>query len=62
MCTFYRPELTNLSNINHHFTMSLPVGVKSWDHAHNNPKAEVLLVSSDGVGFRVDSWYFAQKR
>jgi len=42
--------------------MSLPVGVKSWDHAHNNPKAEVLLISSDGVGFRVDSWYFAQKR
>jgi hypothetical protein len=42
--------------------MSLPVGVKQWDDHHNNPKAEVILVSTDEVGFRVDSWYFSQKR
>jgi hypothetical protein len=42
--------------------MSLPVGVKSWDTAHNNPKAEIVLVSDEGVGFRVDAWYFSQER
>jgi hypothetical protein len=38
------------------------VGVKSWDDSHDNPKAEVVLISNDSIGFRVDAWYFAEKR
>ena len=33
-----------------------------WDAQHNDPKADVILVSEDNVYFRVHSWYFKQKR
>lgn len=56
---FYRFDLHPLSFV---FTMSLPVGIKHWDTQHNSPKAEIVLVSGDGIGFRVDAWYFSQKR
>jgi len=34
----------------------------AWDELHCDPRAEVVLVSSDGVGFRVGSWYMREKR
>jgi len=34
----------------------------SWDDRHNDPLADVVLVSRDKVSFRVSSWYFKQKR
>jgi hypothetical protein len=40
--------------------MESTIGVKSWDSSHS--KAEIVLISNDGIGFRVDAWYFAQKR
>ena len=33
-----------------------------WSKHHQSPKAEVILVSSDNVSFRVDAWYLKQKR
>jgi hypothetical protein len=33
-----------------------------WDIHHNNLDARVIVVSSDNVGFRVDGWYFSQRR
>jgi hypothetical protein len=34
----------------------------AWDEYHCNPRAEVVLVSSDMVGFRVEAWYISKKR
>lgn len=36
--------------------------VVRWDECHSNPRAEVVLVSEDMVGFRVDAWYLKMKR
>jgi hypothetical protein len=33
-----------------------------WDEHHNDPQADVVLVSEDDVSFRVNSWYIKQKR
>jgi len=33
-----------------------------WDEYHCNPRAEVVLVSKDMVGFRVEAWYIRKKR
>ena len=33
-----------------------------WDEHHNDPQADVVLVSEDDVTFRVNSWYIKQKR
>jgi hypothetical protein len=33
-----------------------------WDEQYDNPAAEIVLVSSDKVGFRVDAWFFKKKR
>jgi hypothetical protein len=33
-----------------------------WDGYHCNPRAEVVLVSADMVGFRVDAFYITMKR
>jgi hypothetical protein len=33
-----------------------------WDEYHCNPRAEVVLVSNDMVGFRVEAWYIKKKR
>jgi len=34
----------------------------TWSKHNQSPKAEVILVSSDNVSFRVDVWYLKQKR
>jgi hypothetical protein len=36
--------------------------ISSWDEHYDNPKAEIILVSSDKVGFRVDAWQFKKER
>jgi hypothetical protein len=33
-----------------------------WDEQYDNPASEIVLVSSDRVGFRVDAWVFKKKR
>jgi hypothetical protein len=33
-----------------------------WSTHHQSPRAEVILVSSDNVSFRVNVWYLKQKR
>jgi hypothetical protein len=33
-----------------------------WDEQYDNPAAEIVLLSSDRVGFRVDAWFFKKKR
>jgi hypothetical protein len=33
-----------------------------WSKHHQSPKAEVILVSSDNVSFKVIVWYLQQKR
>jgi hypothetical protein len=33
-----------------------------WDEHHSSPRAEVVLVSKDMVGFRVDAWFMKRKR
>jgi hypothetical protein len=33
-----------------------------WDDYHCNPRAEVVLVSADMVGFRVDAFYNTKTR
>ena len=33
-----------------------------WDEHHCSPRAEVVLVSKDMVGFRVDAWFMKRKR
>jgi hypothetical protein len=32
-----------------------------YDDKHNDPSADIVLVSSDNVSFRVSSWYMKQK-
>ena len=34
---------------------------KVYDENHNDPSADVILVSNDNVSFRVSSWYLKQK-
>jgi hypothetical protein len=38
------------------------VHVKTWDEHRNNPTAEVVLVSRDRIGFRVEAWYISKQR
>jgi hypothetical protein len=38
------------------------IGEITWDEFHCNPRAEVVLVSKDMVGFRVDAFYMSKKR
>jgi hypothetical protein len=38
-----------------------PTPIK-WSKHHQSPKAEVILVSSDNVSFKVDVWYLKQRR
>jgi hypothetical protein len=38
------------------------VEVKIWDKHRNNPMAEVVLVSKDKIGFRVEAWYIQKHR
>jgi hypothetical protein len=33
-----------------------------WDEFHRDPRAEVVLVSKDNIGFRVPAWSLAQSR
>jgi hypothetical protein len=33
-----------------------------WDETHNNPQADVILVSNDSVHFRLHSWELKKKR
>jgi len=42
-------------------TLSLS-DITSWDEHYDNPKAEIVLVSEDRVGFRVDAWQFKKHR
>lgn len=37
-------------------------GVVAQDLFYDNPKADLIILSSDGVIFRVDAWTFAKKR
>lgn len=32
-----------------------------WDTHYDSPKADLILISKDMVGFRVDSWLMAKK-
>jgi hypothetical protein len=36
--------------------------ITSWDDHYDNPKAEIILVSKDRIGFRVDAWHFQKER
>ena len=36
--------------------------VSTWDEHYDNPKAEIILVSNDKIGFRVDAWQFKKER
>lgn len=36
--------------------------ITSWDEHYDNPKADIILVSNDKVGFRVDAWHFKKER
>lgn len=38
------------------------VEVKTWDKHRHNPNAEVVLVSKDKIGFRVEAWYIEKHR
>jgi hypothetical protein len=33
-----------------------------WDDRYDNPTSEIVLVSSDKVGFRIDAWIFKKQR
>lgn len=33
-----------------------------WDDQYDNPDSEIILISNDKVGFRVDTWFFKKKR
>lgn len=37
-------------------------GTITWDDFHSSPRAEVVLVSKDMVGFRVDAWCMKRQR
>jgi len=43
-------------------TSTTPTDTITWDEYHCSPRAEVILVSSDMIGFRVDAWYLKKKR
>jgi hypothetical protein len=34
----------------------------TWDERYDNPASEIVLVSNDEVGFRVDCWLFKEHR
>ena len=34
----------------------------TFDEQHDDPKADVILVSTDNVGFRIHSWTFKKRR
>lgn len=36
--------------------------IASWDDYYDNPKAEIVLVSNDKIGFRADAWQFKKRR
>jgi hypothetical protein len=33
-----------------------------WDETHNDPNAEIILASSDGIRFRLHAWNLRRKR
>jgi hypothetical protein len=39
-----------------------PLAGITWDEFHCSPRAEVVLVSKDMIGFRVDAWYLKKRR
>jgi hypothetical protein len=42
--------------------ISGPLAGITWDEFHCSPRAEVVLVSKDMIGFRVDAWYLKKRR
>ena len=50
------------SSQSNHATDGQVVEVKTWDKHRNNPMAEVVLVSRDKIGFRVEAWYIQKHR
>jgi hypothetical protein len=36
--------------------------VSTWDEHYDDPKAEIILVSNDKIGFRVDAWHEKKER
>lgn len=36
--------------------------LKARDKHYDNPQSDLILISSDLVGLRVDSWAFAERR
>jgi hypothetical protein len=38
-----------------------PGPIMMYDVKHNDPSADIVLVSKDDVKFKVHSWYFKQK-
>jgi hypothetical protein len=39
-----------------------PLAGITWDEFHCSPRAELILVSKEMVGFRVDIWYMKKHR
>jgi hypothetical protein len=42
--------------------ISGPLAGITWDEFHCSPRAEVVLISQDMIGFRVDAWYLKKRR
>jgi hypothetical protein len=42
-------------------TASPPANV-TWDDHYDDPKAEVILIANDRIGFRVDAWQLKKQR
>jgi hypothetical protein len=44
--------------------MSIPSPVANiiWDSHYDNPKAEIILISDDMIGFRVKAWQLKKQR
>lgn len=38
------------------------LGVDKWDDHYDSPKGDLILVSKERIGFRVDAWTLAKKR
>jgi hypothetical protein len=41
---------------------TLPLTNIIWDDHCDNPRAEIILVSNDMIGFRVKAWQLKKKR
>jgi hypothetical protein len=40
----------------------MTLDILSWDTHYDNPQAEISLISSDKIGFKVEAWQLKKKR